>query len=170
MRVLFSSLSAIGHVHPLVPLARALRERGHEVRWATGADSCPVVEQAGIPAVAAGLVQAERLAEFWRRYPETRALPPQQWPDVMFPKVFGEISAPVALADLLPLVRDWRPAMVVHDAAELAAPIAAATVGVPHVTHAFGALLPEARVRAASEEVAPLWRAEGLAPTVRGCL
>ena len=80
----------------------------------------------------------------------------------MFPKMFGEISAPAALAGLLPLVREWRPALVVHDAAELAAPIAAAAVGVPHVTHAFGALIPKARVRAASEELEPLWRAEGL--------
>lgn len=168
MRVLFSSLSALGHVHPLVPLARALRDRGNEVRWATGPDSCALVERAGISAVATGMTQDDRVAEFWRRYPETRELPPQRWPDVMFPKVFGEISAPAALAGLLPLVREWRPELVVHDAAELAAPIAAAAVGVPNVTHAFGALLPEARVRAASEELEPLWRAEGLDPRPYG--
>ena len=168
MRVLFSSLGAIGHIHPLVPLAGALQARGHDVRWATGPESCAWVQKAGIPAVPAGQTQAERLAEFWRRYPETRERPPQEWPDVMFPKMFGEISAPVALADLMPLVREWRPAVVVHDAAELAAPIAAAAVGVPNVTHAFGALLPEARVRAAGEEVAPLWRSEGLEPRPYG--
>jgi UDP:flavonoid glycosyltransferase YjiC (YdhE family) len=54
--------------------------------------------------------------------------------------------------------------LVVNDAGELAAPIAAAAIGVPHVTHAFGALLPEVRVRRAAEEVASLWRAEGLQP------
>lgn len=168
MRVLFSSLGAIGHIHPLVPLAVALQARGHDVRWATGPESCAWVERAGIPAVPAGQTQAERLAEFWRRYPETRERPPQEWPDVMFPKMFGEISAPLALADLLPLVRGWRPALVVHDAADLAAPIAAAAVGVPNVTHAFGALPPEARVRAAGEEVAALWRSEGLEPRAYG--
>jgi UDP:flavonoid glycosyltransferase YjiC (YdhE family) len=56
----------------------------------------------------------------------------------------------------------------VNDAAELAAPIAAAAIGVPSVTHAFGALLPEVRVRRAGEEVAPLWRAEGLEPRPYG--
>ena len=168
MRVLFSSLGAIGHIHPLVPLAHALQAAGHDVRWATGPESCGRVERAGIPAVPAGQTQAERLSEFWRRYPETRQRPPQEWPDIMFPKMFGEISAPLALADLLPVVRDWRPAVVVHDAAELAAPIAAAAVGVPNVTHAFGALLPEARVRAGGEEVAPLWRVEGLDPRPYG--
>lgn len=162
VRVLFSSLGAIGHVHPLVPLARALIARGNEVRWATGPESCGRLEQAGIAAEPAGQTQAERLAEFWRRYPETRQLPPQQWPDVMFPKMFGEISPRPALTDLLPLVRSWQPDLVVHDAAEFAAPIAAATLGVAHVTHSFGALLPEARVRAAGEAVSPLWGEQGL--------
>ena len=94
----------------------------------------------------------------------------QERPDVGFGKLFGEISAPAALADLLPIVRSWRPELVVNDAAEFAAPIAAAAIGVPHVTHAFGALLPEARVRRADEEVAPLWRAEGLEPRPYGGL
>jgi UDP:flavonoid glycosyltransferase YjiC (YdhE family) len=168
VRVLFSSLGAIGHVHPLVPLAQALRARGHEVRWATGPESRARLEQIGFDAVPAGLTQPDRMAEFWRRHAAIRQLPPQEWPQVMFPKMFGTISAPAALAALLPLVRSWRPAVVVHDAAEFAAPIAAAAIGVPHVTHAFGALIPEARVRAAGEEVAPLWRAEGLEPRPYG--
>jgi len=146
----------------MVPLARALQARGHDLRWATGPESCARVEKAGIPAVTAGLTQAQRLGEFWRRHPETRALPQARWPDVMFPKMFGEISAAATLADLMPLMRSWRPEVVVHDAAELAAPIAAAALGVPNVTHAFGALLPEARVAAGAVEVAPLWRAHGL--------
>lgn len=86
----------------------------------------------------------------------------------MFGKLFGSIGVPPALADLLPLVRSWRPDLIVNDAAELAAPIAAATIGVPHVTHAFGPRLPEVRVRRGGEEVAPLWEAEGLEPRPYG--
>lgn len=164
MRVLFSSLGLVGHIHPLVPLAAALRTRGHDVRWATGPDGCDRVERAGFDAASCGMTQAERWEQSWRRHPEIGELPPQERPDVMFGKLFGEVSAPAALADLLPLVRSWRPELVVHDAAELAGPIAAAAIGVPNVTHAFGALLPELRVRRAGEEVAPLWRAEGLEP------
>lgn len=162
MRVLFSSLSGIGHINPMVPLARALQEAGHEVHWATGPESCARVQAAGIDVTPAGLSQSAAMAEFWRRHPATRDLPPQQWPDHMFPKTFGGISAPAALPDLLELARSWRPAVVVHDAAELAAPIAAAAIGVPHVTHAFGALLPASRVQLGAEAVAPLWESEGL--------
>jgi UDP:flavonoid glycosyltransferase YjiC (YdhE family) len=164
MRVLFSSAGMIGHVNPMVPLADAVRSRGHELRWAVGPESCERVEQAGLAAVPAGLTQAERLAEFWRRHAGVRELPPEQRPDVMFSKLFGEVSVPAALPALLELAKSWRPELVVHDTAELAAPIAAAAIGVPHVAHSFGALLPEIRLCRAADEVAPLWREQGLEP------
>jgi UDP:flavonoid glycosyltransferase YjiC (YdhE family) len=160
VRVLLSSPGLVGHIHPLVPLATALRTRGHDVRWAAGPDGCERVQRAGFEALAAGLSQEERFAQFLSGHPEINELPPHERPDFMFGKLFGEISAPPALADLLPIVKSWRPELVVNDAAELAAPIAAAAIGVPHVTHAFGALLPE--------EVAALWRAEGLEPRPYG--
>lgn len=164
VRVLLTSLGLLGHIHPLVPLATALRARGHAVRWATGPDGCERVTRAGIDAVSAGLSQAERWERFCGRHSEINKLRPQARPEFMFGKLFGEVSTPPALVDLLPIVRSWRPDLVVNDAAELAGPIAAAAIGVRHVTHAFGALLPEVRVRRAAEEVAPLWRAEGLEP------
>lgn len=168
MRVLFSSIGATGHVNPMVPLARALQARGNEVRWAVGLDGCDRVTEAGIEAVPTGRAQPNLWMEFWRRHPEARELPAQELPELMFPKVFGAIRTPAALADLMPLVRDWRPAVVVSDMAEFAARIAAAAIGVPCVTHSFGALLPETRVRAAGEEVAPLWREQGLEPRPYG--
>lgn len=162
MRVLITTPSGLGHVLPMVPLARAVRARGHEVLWATAADTCSWVEDAGVATVAAGMVLRDRTPEFWRRNPEVRALPPEQIPDVMFPKMFGGVAAPMMLADLLAIVRDWEPDLVVHDAAELAGPIVAALVGAPSVVKSFGALIPRERVAAAGDEVAPLWRSLAL--------
>jgi UDP:flavonoid glycosyltransferase YjiC (YdhE family) len=170
LRVLFSSSGLLGHIHPLVPLATALRSRGHDVRWATGPDGCTGVEHAGFEAVAAGLSRPERVAEFVRRHPEIEESPADEQPDLMFVKVFGEIGAPAMLADLLPLVESWRPELVVNDAAEFAAPIAASMLAVPHVTHAFGALVPAALAREAGEAAAVLWRAQGLEPRPYGGL
>ena len=146
-----------------------LQERGHEVRWATSAEAGAHVASMGIPAVPAGLTLAERSAEFGKRFPETFDLPPDQIPDVMFPKMFGTITAPRTLDDLLPFVRDtWTPDLVVNDAAEFAGAVAAAAVGAAHVTHAFGAVVPRQRVEAAGLAVAPLWESVGLEPAPFG--
>jgi len=100
-RILFTSSPGLGHVHPMVPLAAALADRAHDVRWAVAAGVCPRLHAAGY-------------------------------------------------------------------ASELAAPIAAARLDVPNVTHGFGAVLPEWRVAAASDAVASLWRAHGLEPRPYG--
>src|SRR6185436_11577915 len=85
-------------------------------------------------------------------------------PDVMFARIFGDAAAPAMLADLLPLVREWPPDLVLHDAAEFAGPIVAVLVGAPSVTKSFGALLPRQRVAMAGEHVENLWRSVGLEP------
>lgn len=148
----------------MVPLVRSLQARSHDVLWASGPDAEPAVRAAGVPFAKAGLRTGEGVQEFWRRNPEARALPPDQLPDLMFGKMCGAVAAPAMLADLLPVVREWRPELVLFDAASLAGPVIAAMVGVPGVNKSFGALLPAQRVAGASDEVAPIWRALGLEP------
>jgi UDP:flavonoid glycosyltransferase YjiC (YdhE family) len=164
MRVLFTCNPGFGHVHPMVPLARALAARGHEVRWAAALEACPRIEAAGFGTFPSGMGGDQRRAEFDRCLAAVSSLPPQQRPDVLFGAFFGEVCTPPMLDDLLPVLDGWRPALVVNDASELAAPLAAQLRRLPHATHAFGALLPERRVVAAGEAVAPLWRAHGLEP------
>ena len=164
MRVLFTCNPGLGHVHPMMPLAQALGARGHDVRWAVASEACGRIEAAGFRAFPAGIAGAERRAAFDRCLAAASSLPPEKRPDFMFPAYFGEVCPPPMLDDLLPVVDDWRPALIVNDASELAAPLAAQLRGIPHATHAFGALLPEHRVAAAGEAVAPLWRAHGLEP------
>jgi UDP:flavonoid glycosyltransferase YjiC (YdhE family) len=164
VRVLITTSSGLGHVLPMVPLAHALRDRGHDVLWATGPDAQPWVRGAGLRAFTAGLNRSDARHELQQRHPELRTMPGEEIPDLVFPKMFGGICAPAMFADLLPLAKDWSPRLVVHDAAELAGPVVAAALGVPSVTKSFGALTPRHRVAAASDEVAPLWRSVGLQP------
>jgi UDP-N-acetylglucosamine transferase subunit ALG13 len=107
-------------------------------------------------------------AEVRRLYPELDALPPAEMPEIMFGKLFGTVLAPAMLAGMLPRALEWRPDLVVADAAEFAGHIVAAELGVPSVTKGFGVLLPERRVAAASEAVAQLWRSRGLEPRPYG--
>lgn len=164
MRCLFTATSGWGHIHPLVPLARALVERGDEVLWATGADGCARLGQEGFQVAPAGLAQQAAMAQLHSRFPELRALPPAERPDFTFPRLFGSVRAAAMLSDLAPVAEKWSPELLVCDAAEAAGHLQAALLGVPSVTHSFGSLLPEARMVALAAEVAPLWAARGLEP------
>ncbi len=170
MRVLFTSTSGLGHVHAMVPLAHALRDGGHDVRWLTGPDAVPRLRSAGIAADPVGIPFEDLRAEYRRRYPEAAGLPKEQAIDHVFPHLFGVIAAPQILPEALRIAREWRPELVVNDAAEFGGPIAAAVVGVPAVTHGFGELTPVTRVLAAAEAVASLWRSVGLEPRPYGGL
>ena len=58
----------------------------------------------------------------------------------------------------------WAPDMVVHEVAELAAPLVSAARGIPYVDVSYGSLIPLSLLRAAGEATAPHWRARGLDP------
>jgi UDP:flavonoid glycosyltransferase YjiC (YdhE family) len=168
LRVLVTTPGGTGHIHPMVPLARAMVGRGHSVLWALPDRAVGQAEQAGIRAIGTSPLPVIGPADMLQRYPELRELPPMQRPEVMFGKLFGALMAPPMLAGLSPVARDWRPDLVVSDAAELAGPIVAAELGVPGITKGFGPLLPERKVASADEELAPLWRSRGLQPRPYG--
>lgn len=166
--MLFTTSAGLGHIYPTVPLAQAMVERGHDVLWAVPPDGVDHAQRAGIRAAATGTAGLTQPAEVMRRYPELQSLTPAEAPDVMFGKLFGAISAPDRLPDLVAIARVWHPDLVVADAADFAGHIVAAEIGVPSVTKGFGALVPERRMAAAGEEVAPLWRSLGLEPRPYG--
>jgi UDP:flavonoid glycosyltransferase YjiC (YdhE family) len=66
MRVLFASLASVGHTYPLIPLAVAAREAGHEVHFAAGEEVHPPLAANGLnpfrPADAFYEIYAEDLA------------------------------------------------------------------------------------------------------------
>ena len=146
----------------MIPLARAFLDGGHDLLWATGPDAISRLAKAAIPGRSIGPPWEAIRAEFWGRDP----IPPGgvEQPDVVFPGLFGRVAAPHTFAELLPLAREWRPDLIVRDAAELAAPLVAAIKGVPCATHSIrGADAPQP-VEAAAEQVASLWRSAGLTP------
>jgi hypothetical protein len=151
----------------MIPLARALEQVGHEVRWAGAEQVCVTLRDRGFDAVPAGLFEIVP-SPLRNPPPEIAALPPAERPDHLFAVVFGPLRAEPMLADLMPIVESWQPQLLVCEQAELAGPIVAARYDVPNVTHAFGRLLPAARVARARESMAELWRAHGLEPRPYG--
>jgi UDP:flavonoid glycosyltransferase YjiC (YdhE family) len=162
MRILVTSTPGAGHTHPLVPLVSELRDRGHDVLWATAADGCPRVERYGFRTIVAGMDTDERRAIFRRDGPDLLALPPRARRLAMMPGLFGRAAAPRMRADLVPIVDDFAPQVVVHDLAEFAAPAVAASRGIPHVTVAFSGTLSEQLLEVVVQSVTEVWAAEGL--------
>lgn len=162
MRILFSTTPGEGHVRPLLPLARALRARGHEIAFATAAGWAPRLAEDGFDVLPAGLEHVD--ARRFLPLAELRKLPPAERRAVGFPRIFGVGHAPGKLPQLLEHARTWRADVVLHESGDLAAPVAAAALGLPVVHHGFGAMIPLAVLDRAAETVAPLWREHGLAP------
>lgn len=63
MRVLFASLASVGHTYPLIPLAIAARDAGHEVYFAAG-------EEVHAPLAASGLRPFRPADSFYEIYAE----------------------------------------------------------------------------------------------------
>lgn len=164
LRILFSCVGGDGHFHPLVPLARAFADSGHEVAFATAPSLRERVEKAGFAFHSAGIEPAERLARAGARRAEILTLPPDERRAFIFPLLFGSIDAPAKIDALRSIVAAWEPALVVHDSCDLAAALAAAERDLPSINHSFGRMIPPAIVAAAEPVTEPLWRAAGMTP------
>lgn len=162
MRVLVSSTWGVGHVFPMVPLARALADRGHEVLWVAHEPARTYIAAAGLATRAGGLDSAGVQAAQARNRAGTASMPKEEHAAFAFPNMFGLAATPPMLGDLLPLARTWKPDLMVHEPAELAAPLVAALTDTPLLTHSWGAPVPAPILGAAADALAPLWAENGL--------
>lgn len=166
MRVLITSVSAYGHLQPLLPLAKALAEARHEVAIAIGLELRPRAEAAGFMAFDAGISISEgfeRLAALFPDQPYNR-LAPSEILGWYLPHLFGEVLTPAMLGDLELLVQSWRPDVVLHETWEFAGPIAAASAGIPSICQTLGLRIDDRILDSVAAAVAPLWEQRGLEP------
>lgn len=156
VRVLCTCLPGTGHFLPMVPQARALAVAGHDVAFATAAEYCPSVEKAGFAALPAGISLPDQLEEAGRRYREADLAPGKERFESFVPRMLGGVAAPARAADLVPIIADWRPDVVVHDETEFGGPLAAARAGIPYADQSVGILRPLGMARLAGRSLAPL--------------
>src|SRR4051812_25991216 len=101
MRVLFTTQPGTGHFHPLVPLAQALRDVGHDVAFAGARSAQPLIEASGFRGFSAGVE--------WRtggRLPLPTDVP---WWAGIIVHYARELAR-----DVLDLARDWAPDLIVR--------------------------------------------------------
>ena len=154
MRLLLTSVPGLGHLHPVLPLALAGARAGHDVRVATGADRVDWVRRCGLSSVPAGLTIAEMRERAVARHLTGPALPRH---------LFTSVAVPPMVDDLLPLVDDWQPDLLLHEEGEYAAPLVAALRDLPCVTHSWSSPARSGEGRALLEgPLLELWRQHGL--------
>lgn len=146
MRILFTSLPGLGHFHPLVPLAQALRQAGHEVAFALGDPFRHMVERCGFAFFRAG-EDMENSARVVSQEERARLMEQMRAnPALFFESVLRNLIERVAsrlLPDLRPIVSAWRPRIVVRDMLEFAGCVAAEAAGIPHASIHVTGLRPD---------------------------
>jgi UDP:flavonoid glycosyltransferase YjiC (YdhE family) len=168
MRVLFVGFPGEGHLRPLLPLARAAVDAGHDLRFATGPDGMALVASAGLPVMEAGTSMAE-----WRRQSAEVVGPPDKptqsgvmaagrdgWKRAS--AAFATVYAPKMADDILASLGSWVPDLVVHDTVALAGGVVARLLHAACAAHGYGVLRPPESWASFDEAARPLWERFGL--------
>ncbi len=132
MRFLFTCIPGLGHLNPMVPLAHALIEAGHVVAFATAPAFGEAVKRARLDFIPAGMDWDEqRLLE---TVPELRGVSTAFRGEWMMDKIFLNRSPRLMIADLLRIVPDWQPDMIVSGSFEYGGALVAEKLGLPYAT------------------------------------
>ena len=133
MKALFTVQPAIGHLHPLVPVAQALEDSGHEVAFCSSAGFRPEVEAFGFDYFDAGIdwVAADRST--WTPFPTMPAPSDPAFPEFVV-TVFADVTTRAIVPDLLTVAEEWRPDLIVREVMEWGGCLAGALLGIPHAS------------------------------------
>ncbi|MFI5924564.1 nucleotide disphospho-sugar-binding domain-containing protein [Micromonospora sp. NPDC051543] len=134
MRVLVVSAPLVGHAFPLVPLAVALRDAGHDVLLATGGGALAAAD-AGLAVhdIAPGFDFGRIALRVLLRHPliaraEMAGNAGTRGAGLIFGALNDQLTDPVVT-----LATRWRPDLVLHEPFAVAGAVAAALLGVPAV-------------------------------------
>ena len=163
MRVLFTCVVGPGHFNPMAPLALAFRAAGHDVAVATDPSLRPARPggRASTPSPRASTWRW-RSGGCYREVPNWRDVAPWDQARHIVRGIFGGSRIEPMLADLEPILRDWRPDLLIHDSAEMAGAIAATVEGIAHAEHSFGVLRPMDLREVGTEAIDPVCRRLGV--------
>jgi len=162
-RILFTCRPLSGHFDPLLPLAAAAGASGHTVAFASGDPVVGQARDAGFTTFEAGLADTFR-AEWAPRFPGFTTLVGDAQRSFFFTEIFANLELEPRAVDLESIMSVWRPHLVVHEMAELAAPLVSTALGIPYVDVGYGSLIPRALLEAAGAAAAAHWRTRGLEP------
>ena len=132
-QILIATVPILGHINPMLPLARALVARGHDVRWYSGRKHAPRIQATGARFVGFTLARDYDDLQLEREFSGRSALKgiDQLRFDLM--RIFID-AAPGQLADIEALTQAWRPDVIVADPTLFGAGFAHERLGIPLAT------------------------------------
>jgi UDP:flavonoid glycosyltransferase YjiC (YdhE family) len=133
MRALFTVQPAIGHLHPLIPVARALEGAGHEVAFCSSASFRPEVEAFGFDYFDAGLDWVTSDRNTWTPFPPMPAPGDPAFPAFVV-TVFADITPQAMVPDVLAIAETWQPDLIVREVMEWSGSIVAELLDIPHAS------------------------------------
>lgn len=144
LHILFTTQPALGHFHPLVPLAHALAEAGHMIAFASAPGFSQEITAAGFRHFPAGPDWREDST--FRDYmgltlPELAIMPngPRRR-DYINGNFFAGVASARMLPDILALQSQWPADVIVRERFEYAGCLAAERIGIRHATVQVGSL------------------------------
>jgi UDP:flavonoid glycosyltransferase YjiC (YdhE family) len=139
MRALFTTQPGFGHLNPFLPYAVALREAGHEVRFASAPVFADAIERHGFSCEGIGEDFTWEKSEDYFPAINEAARAGRSMEFASF-DIAWKLWNPKAARDLLLLFDRWRPDVIVREFAENGATFAGEVADVPVVCAAWGAL------------------------------
>ncbi len=131
MKIVVASIPAYGHLYPLMPLALACAEAGHDVTIAVGP---PFLDRLPLPTVPQQPVELDVGAAF----AETQRRNPGLEGRELTVGMFADVTAEAVADTLLKLLEENRPDLVVYEGMDAGAGLAATVLGIPAVAYAIG--------------------------------
>jgi UDP:flavonoid glycosyltransferase YjiC (YdhE family) len=130
VRILVASLGAYGHLYPLMPLALAAADAGHEVVIATGE---PFLDRLPLPTVPAytDLTLDDAIAETRRRHPDAQG-------EELSIALFADVTAGHIAPAMLEQLNRIRPDLCLFEPLMTGTGVAASVLDVPAVAFSIG--------------------------------
>lgn len=126
MRFLFTIQDAISHVNPMLPVARTLRRRGHEVIFATGQSVIPYIEDKGFVTLTLPYeLTPEQLLE-------KEKFPLHELGVFEIGHIFANYLPPQVLKALTPFIEKQRPDLIIRDQLEFGGYLTGEVFNIPH--------------------------------------
>jgi UDP:flavonoid glycosyltransferase YjiC (YdhE family) len=168
VRALFTLLPARGSLQPLLPVAKAMRARGHQVALCSSPRLRNEVEAHGLMFLPAGLdwhVSDPDYIDVLCRAAGGLAFPPLAGEERfawVIANLFIGAAARCMLPELISVARGWSADLIIRESLEFAGCVAAEALGLPHASVAAAADSALDRRRELAGPLAELRRRAGL--------